>query len=186
MKNFLIQILLGCLFSTIYLSTLYYYGFLEDYCFDLDDCRIILIYSLIKLLILFAIFNIIWLSKIENFKISLILLSNIFLFSFFFFGNDSFINTPLILSVVLFNIFVVNFYTKEIKYLMIENFLIFILLNMMYLSCEEFFLGSPFSMQEIESSGNLFGKFIVYSGSMMFLLTTIVAYLRVKKTPKIS
>lgn len=170
-KNFLIQITLGVLITMIYFIVLYYNAFLDDYCFDFDDCREIIIYNLMKLLLLFVLANSVWLFNIQKIKTVLLLISNLLFFSFFIIGNEAFFCTPFILSIVLFHLIYVNIHEKNMTYLVISNIIIFILLNFMYLSFEEFLSGIPFSLEEIKKSGNLFGNYILVSGGAITFLT---------------
>ena len=179
-QNYFLQIILSIVIGVIYFITLYTNNWLNDYCFNFDDCRVIIIYNFFKLLILFGGVNLIWLFKLPRFKTIIILIANTILFSFFITGNDAFMCTPFIFSLILFDIFYVSKFEKNIKLLIFENLLLFILLTLLYLSLDELILGLPFSQQELYESSIFFQNYLLISALFVIALTLFIYLFRFK------
>ena len=88
--------------------------------------------------------------------------------------------TPFIFSLILFDIFYVSKFEKNIKLLIFENLLLFILLTLLYLSLDELILGLPFSQQELYESSIFFQNYLLISALFVIALTLFIYLFRFK------
>jgi hypothetical protein len=165
----------------VYFLILFYKNLLTNYCFDFDDCKIIVIYNFLKMAFFFIIVNLIWLLNISKHKPTIILLACIIFFLYSLNDGDAFFSSPFIISVILYHIFIANVYEHRLIKIIINNFLIFILFNLLFFSVNEFFFGVPFSQKEMAESSNFFTKYFFISGGFLIFLTLLVTIIRFRK-----
>jgi len=182
-------IVIAFIFSFLFNYSLYYFNFLEDYCFDTSDCRVVLFINVLFNFIKFAFFNLVWLlinpKNINTKGIEIIILASNIIFNItgLFSMSNSFYYIPLnIVLIIYYFIFIYkNQVIQSIFIIIIQNILILITLLLSYLLIDETIFGIPYSINEMKlSSDRLFVFFIYISILIILNITFQLIYKKLK------